>query len=600
MITESFDPVLLTILGQRVETIAREVMTVMIRSARSVMINTARDFSTGIVTGDGRLLAVAEGLPIHAVNMQMTVKNILELFKGDIQAGDMFFNNCPYTGGTHTGDLAITCPVFYDDELLFWVMNRAHQADMGFHLPTTYLSGPEGADIYQEGIQLPCVRVQQNYKEIKDVIRICTMKIRSPDVWYGDYLAQVGSVRIGETRLIELCQKYGKDVVKQFIAEWFDYSSRKTAEDIRRLPAGTWEADCNMDPKDFAPQGLFVKVKVTINPDEAMIVVDLTESCDQVPAGLNMTEACSYAAGVVPLLIFLDPTIPHNDGLLRHIKVKLREGSLAGIPKYPVGTSVATASAFQTAVNAVMSALAKADITRATAHGGRPGIGNPVMSGIDHRNNKPYQNQMYLCLSGGPASMGHDGWGVHCSLTGLGATYKESVEMHELRFPHLVKKHEVITDFFAPGKWRSGASLGAVLIPQLKPLTLATFGEGKVVGAKGIAGGRDGVLAHQYAVDAVTGQRLRELDFCGIHRLGPGEGYEYNTLGAGGYGNPLERDPEKVRWDVREGLVSVRSANEDYGVVLNTEPELYEVDYAATKKLREELKRKTRRTWHIE
>jgi N-methylhydantoinase B len=557
------------------------------------MINTSRDFSTGILTGDGRLLAVAEGLPIHAVNMHITLKPILEFFKGDINQGDIFLNNCPYTGSTHTGDIAIICPVFYEDELIFWVMNRAHQADMGFPLPTTYLPGPEGDDIYKEGVQLPCVRVQQNYREIRDVIRMCTMKIRASEVWYGDYLAQVGSVRIGERMLTELCKKYGKDTVKKFVEEWFNYSSRKTTEDICRLPKGAWLGECAMDPKDFAPEGILIKAKVTIDPDEAMIVVDFTDSSNQVPAGLNMTEACSYACGVIPLFTFLNPTIPHNDGLLRHIRVVLREGSIAGIPRYPVGTSLATLSAFVTAIHAVIAALRKVDIKRASADGGRTGIDVPVISGIDQRNSKIYQHQVFFCLCGGPARMGHDGWGAQFGgLSGLGATYKESVEIHELRFPHIVKKVEVITDSFAPGKWRSGASIRSVLIPRWKPFLLANLGEGKVIGSKGAAGGRDGSFPSSRVIDAISGKILRDLPFCGMSEVRPGEGWECSNSGPAGYGDPLERDPGKVRWDVREGLVSLRSAREDYGVAINIEPELYEVDYPATEKLREELKRK--------
>lgn len=591
MVTGQFDPALLAILGQRFETIAREVTTVMLRSARSVMMNTSRDFSTGILTGDNRLLAVAEGLPIHSVNMHLTLAPVLDFFKGDIHPGDIFFNNCPYTGSTHFGDLAIICPVFYEDELMFWVMNRAHQEDLGAPLPTTYLPGPEGADIYREGLQFPCVRVQHKYKEIKDIIRMCTMKIRMPDVWYGDYLAQVGSVRIGERLLVDLCRRYGKETIKQFVGEWFDYSSRKTVEDIRKLPQGTWDGECQLDPKDFAPDGIYIKARVTLEPAEATIVVDLTGSSDQVPAGLNMTHASSYAAAVVPLLIFLDPTIPHNDGLLRHLRVELREGSLAGIPKYPVGTSMATTGPFQTTMHAVMAALRKADVARACGDGSRASIDIGILSGIDDRTGKFYQHQVYYCLGGGPGLLGHDGWGAQFGgLSGLGATRKESVEIHELKFPHLVKKVEVITDSFAPGKWRSGASVGAVVAPRWQPITLVTVGEGRTVPARGADGGRDGLLPSSFLVDAATGQKVRDLEFCGIHEIKVGQAWGYVNNGPGGYGDPLERHPEKVAWDVREGFVSLRSAAQDYGVVLNPGPEMYEVDYAATEQLRTKLR----------
>jgi N-methylhydantoinase B len=587
---ETFDPVLLAVLGQRVEAITREVMAVMLRAGRSVMLNTIRDFSTSIMTGDCRLLAVAEGLPVHILNSHLAVKPLLEFFQGDIHPGDIFLNNCPYTGNSHFGDLTIATPVFYDDELLFWVVNRAHQPDLGAHIPTTYL--PYASDIYQEGLHLPCVRVQHNYNEVKDIIRICMIKVRQSQMWYGDYLAQVGSVRIGERRLIELCDKYGKETVKQFIEKWFEYTSRRVSAEIHQLPRGTWAGECMLDPLDFAPNGINIKARVTVNPDEPAIIIDLTESPDQVPGGINSTEATAYAGAITPVLVCLDPTIPHNDACFQHFRVILREGCIAGIPRYPAGTSLATTYVFSGIVDAVMDALLKMDPTKAAAYAPRSDAAISVVSGVDYRrNNAPYVHQVFIGLNGGPASMGYDGWGgAFGAWAGAGCAYTESAELHELRYPHLWKRVELITDSAAPGKWRPGLSTRTILAHRKGTLTVASLGDAYVFPPSGVLGGKASKPAQSYVIDSATGKRVRELPMCGIETLKSGEWWECISCTGGGFGDPLERDPELVRRDARDELISIQSARDDYGVVLNTEPELYEVNYQATEKLRKELK----------
>ena len=189
-------------------------------------------------------------------------------------------NNSPYYGGNHHADYTITVPVFYDGELLFTVNARAHQADCGNAKPTTYYYSCR--DLYEEGgLDFPSIRFQRNYKDVEDIIRMCRVRIRVPDQWYGDYLAQVGACRIGERRLIHLCDKYGVSTLKAFIEQWQDYGKRRMKEELAKFSRGTWQGETTHDPvPGVAEEGITIRLKMTIEPDDGYIELDFTESDD--------------------------------------------------------------------------------------------------------------------------------------------------------------------------------------------------------------------------------------------------------------------------------------------------------------------------------
>ena len=211
-----FDPILLAVLSRRLEAIIREMSNTVMRASRSAVITNARDMSCGILTYDHRLICVEEAMPIHVSALDLTTGPITELFD-DVKEGDAFFNNSPYLGVTHHADMTLCVPVFADNEPLFWVLARSHHADVGAPEPTTYL--PYAATLYQEGVHFPCVRIQENFCDKEDIVRIGLHKIRSPHIWYGDYRAQVGACRIGERRLHELVARYGITAIREFVEQ---------------------------------------------------------------------------------------------------------------------------------------------------------------------------------------------------------------------------------------------------------------------------------------------------------------------------------------------------------------------------------------------
>ncbi|MFM9107930.1 MAG: hydantoinase B/oxoprolinase family protein, partial [Chloroflexota bacterium] len=325
----AMDPVQLAVIANRLDTIVREMENTLLRTGRSAVLNMARDFSCAIITGDNRLLASAEGLPVHVIGMEFLAEAMTRLHD-DIRDGDAYLHNDPYLGNTHPADHVILVPVIVDGVHLFTAAAKAHQADCGNANPTTYM--PFARDVYEEGsLIFPAVRVQRDREDIDDVIRMCRQRIRVPDQWDGDYLAMVGSARIGEARLKDIVARYGADTMRQFIEEWFDYSERRIAHVISEMPAGTISGSGSHDPFGPLPEGIPINVKVTIEPAAGMIEIDLTDNIHCVPAGVNESRACARNNCMTGVFNSIDPDIPHNAGTFRRINVKVTIEPAAGM-----------------------------------------------------------------------------------------------------------------------------------------------------------------------------------------------------------------------------------------------------------------------------
>ena len=196
--TRRVDPFLMSVLKSRFEAIVREMTLVVMKASRSAVIKNAKDLSCAILTYDHRLVSTEEALPIHVMSMDKATRPITELFD-DIKQGDIFLNNCPYTGGTHHADMILSMPVFFRGAPLFWVVALSHHADTGAPVPSTYL--PYARTIYEEGLHFPCVRIAENYQEKADILRIGLKRIRVPEIWLGDLRAQIGACKTGERRV---------------------------------------------------------------------------------------------------------------------------------------------------------------------------------------------------------------------------------------------------------------------------------------------------------------------------------------------------------------------------------------------------------------
>jgi N-methylhydantoinase B len=577
------DPMLLAVLSNRLDAIVREMGNALLLGARSAVV-AGHDFSCSISSAENELLASADGLPGHICGSHMKTRAMCELHP-DIAEGDAFLHNDPYLGNTHAADHSILIPVFVCNEHLFTVCVMAHQADCGNSLPTTYM--PFATDVYNEGALIfPCVRVQKDHRDVDDIIRMCKRRIRVPDVWYGDYLAMVGGARIGERRLKELADKHGIKTLKAFVRDWLDYSERMMIAAVSKLPAGTIEAMGCHDPLPGFDDGIPLKVVVRVNPEVAMVEIDLRDNIDSLHMGLNQSEACAFGNSLIGLFNIIGGEVPHNSGSFRRVEVLMRENSVAGATQHPYSCSMATTNIGDRLANQVQAAFADIGEGYGIAESGiGMGAGGAVVSGVDRRRgNAPYQNQVLMLTNGGPASPHADGWINFGVPVVAGQLMRDSVEVNELKYPLLFEEVRILPDSGGAGRLRGAPASRVVYGPRYSPMQAIYPLDGAVNQPRGVRGGLAGERPR-------AAKRMRDggevsLPNNGNETIDVGERLIGVGCGGGGYGEPHERDPELVRHDVNEGLVSEGAARDIYGVALVHNASGIFVDTNATRALR--------------
>lgn len=584
------EPHLMAVLSSRINSIARQMTYTLQKSARSSVMSAARDLSTAICDAGGDVIALPNGFPVHVANMSLTAKWVMALQGSDLRRGDAILNNSPYHGNTHMADHTIVVPVFFEDELMFHCCCRGHQADIGNSIPTTYHA--TARDIYEEGaLCFPCVRVQRDYRDIDDIIRMAKSRIRVPEVWYGDYLAALGAARIGEQALQEVVRKYGRELVKAFCRQWQEYGKTRMIEEIRKWPPGTCYGESKHDPiPGLLPGGVRVRVKVTVQPDAGRVIVDFTENEDSVPCGLNLCEATVTSAGRTGVMNRMPGDIPLCEGAMSRIEVLMRAGSVVGKAKLPYSSSLATTNVADRAVLAVQVALNQLTDRMGMAEGALsqpPSVS--VISGYDSRRDRHYVTQLIMGHTGGMGVNGHDGY-VHYAISNGGMMERNSIEIIEQKYPILFLNEEIMRDSSGAGKFDGGPATRVEMTCRQDPVTFIYVCDGKENPPRGAAGGQPGQAARalQFHRDD-PGGTLLELPM--FHRidLHPGEVLVSEISSGGGYGDPLDRDPEGVLHRAREGWISGEKARGVYGVVLIPGPDVYAVDIAATAELRRKL-----------
>ncbi|MDA0823337.1 MAG: hydantoinase B/oxoprolinase family protein [Proteobacteria bacterium] len=567
ILKSTLDPILMAVLANRLDTIVREMSNTLLRTARSAVLAVVRDFSCSIVTGDNKMLCPGEGLPVHIFGSSLQSQSMCDLHN-DLTPGDAFLHNDPYLGNTHPADHMIMVPVIIDGEHLFTTCAKAHQADCGNSIPSTYHA--YARDVYEEGsLIFPCVRIQKDYRDVEDIIRMCRRRIRVPEQWYGDYLATVGAARIGERRLGELVKRYGMETIRQFITEWFAYSERRMAEAIKELPAGTLKNIGRYDPfPPVLPNGLELRVDVSIDPVAGRIEVDLTHNEDNKPFGLNQSVACATSNAMAGVFNCLDHDIPHNAGSFSRITVKLRDGCITGTPKFPHSCSMATTNIGDRIVNITQAAFAEIGDGHGLAEGAiGMGAGAGVISGHDRRRDGPYINQEWLIANGGPGTPTTDGWLNYGLPVAGGLMYRGSVEVDESKYPLLFKSIRVIAGGGGAGRFRGSPGAEVIYGPRKDPMTIVISCDGQVNPPQGVRGGHAGPAASTFKINtAGVEEKLPGVVEC---RLQPGEWVRGVDCGGGGYGPPLERDPQRVLHDVRERWETLERANDIYGVIFS-------------------------------
>jgi N-methylhydantoinase B len=562
----NIDGIRLAVLTARFNGIARKMANTLFRTGRSGILTIAHDFSCAVLTAEHELLAAAESLPIHVLRGPEIMTKTMTDHHPKLKRGDAYLHNSPYHGCTHPADHSILIPIIDEEGVhRFTVLAKGHQADCGNALPTTYMGAAK--DVYAEGALIfPAVKIQDNYEHVMDIVRMCRLRMRVPDQWWGDYLATLGAARVGEREILALGREFGWDLLAAYTKEWFDYSEKRMIDIVRAMPKGKITRTSTHDPFPATPaDGVTIKVTVEVKPEEAMIEVDLRDNPDSMENGLNLSEGCALSAPMVAIFNSIDQTVPKNEGSFRRIKVHLRDGCIAGRPIHPSSCSVATTNIADRVANPVQAAIAELADGLGMAETGAvipPSCG--VISGVHH--GKPFVNEVYLGCTGGAGTPRNDGWLTILHVGNAGMCYQDSIEIDELRHPIFVHERRLLPDTEGAGRFRGAVAALSEFSPVGCDMTVAYVSDGNFNPAKGARGGGAAAPSSQFRRRADGS--LEAVGNCAEVVIRPDESMVSYSCGGGGYGPPRERAVERVQRDVGEGWVTRERAEAVYGVVI--------------------------------
>ena len=545
------DPITVSVIQHRLVAIVEEMGEAMLRTSYSQILNSSRDFSTAICGLEGRLVAQAEHIPVHVGALPWGVKAVREFFGDDIHQGDVFLLNDPYFGGSHLPDLTAFVPVFAGSELVFWTVNRAHHSDIGGATYGAY--NASATEIWQEGLRVPPIRFYAAGEVRRDLLQMLAANVRHPRDFQGDLAAQIGSVHLGERRLLRLIDEFGADVVAAATDMILDAAESQARAEIATWKDGTWHGEALLDDDGRGNQDIAIRATVTKRGSE--LEIDLTRSDPEVKSFVNSSHANMQSAVAMALAFLFDPEIPKNDGALRPVKVVAKPGTVVWAnPGAPV--TLSTSHCGQEIIEAVIKALAPACPKQAMAGWGRRF--RIALQGQDPRTGKPFIWHMFHARPGGGASAGGDGWHGVGEWHSTGGLKFGSVEVAEARFPLYFGRHEFRPNSGGEGQFAGGAGVDLELRVETEtPCRANTAGDGARHGACGLFGGHDGAPHHYLMRPPGRRATVMKTKQEGID-VPPGTVFEVHSGGGGGFGDPSRRSAKARRDDRRNGVVTRR------------------------------------------
>jgi N-methylhydantoinase B/oxoprolinase/acetone carboxylase alpha subunit len=469
-------------------------------------------------------------------------------------------------------------PIFHKDELVFFSAVRGHHGDIGGCRPGSFAG--DNTEIFQEGIRIPPVKLYEKGKFNRYVMDLLAANVRTPEYFKGDLLAQVAGVKLAEKRIKGLISKYGIDDIIQAREWYFSYGKKVMEDEINKWPKASVEAEDYLDNDGISNKPIVIKVKITIKDKE--VYVDFTGSSPQVAGPVNATYGVTLSATYNAFISLLDPELPINFGTLEPIKIYAPEGTIVNA-KLPAAVVSGNTETGHRITDAIWIALAKI-LPHKIPAADMGTTYNVSAGGIDYRTGKYYV--WYLSPPGGMgARPNKDGLSA---ITGgkLGGTAAHiSMEIFELRFPWIVIEENLVTDSGGPGKYRGGLGIKWVIKPLKHSPKMTVAIDRTQIPPYGLFGGYPGL--HGFiGVEKKDGE-IVELPSKGSFTLNEEDKLIMITPGGGGYGDPTDRDPELVLYDVINGYVSREAALRDYGVVITED---FEINYEETEKIRLTLK----------
>jgi N-methylhydantoinase B len=570
------DKILVSVFQRRFKSITEEMSIVLEKTTRSPILCEARDFVTGIYDGQGKMLEQTENLPILSFSLGPVCEYIVKYFGEEIYPGDVIFHNDVFSMGNQNNDVAVYKPIFYQDKLIAWAAAKGHQADVGGAVAGGY--NPKATEVWQETLRIPPVKVYERGKLRKDVWNLIFANIRF-DLVAADMRAQIGSCVVGERGILKLIEKYGLDVFESHKEYLFDSTERMMQAEIRTIPNGVYRGE-SIVYYDGKTPGSKYKIRVEITVEDEEIVFDYSDTDPQTNGFVNGTYTSSASATLLTFLQMVNPDMPHNDGMVRPVKIIIPEGTILNA-KFPAATTFGNHLCPPNA-DAIIRALSRAVPKRVTA--GWNQLLCYLTSGYDSRKKDRYVDIGFMGLKGGSgATFGVDGYDHIGMIDASGGVLDQDYEMFEQQTPHLLLKHEYWPDSSGSGQWRGGLGVETMFRIGGEDTKVVTFGDGDVEPAFGLFDGKSATL-NKIELHYPDGKKYKATSKDLVENV-PEETLLFQQAGGGGgYGDACLRDPNLVAREVKNGILSLEKAKKDYGVIIN--PETYEVNLEETEVLR--------------
>ena len=559
--SNKYDPITLEIIQSSLQAAADEMFAALRRTAMSAIIYEVLDMGTGITDKNGELAGSGAGIPAFVGVLDKTVKRVLEKFNqpGDIEPGDIFITNDPYSGGvTHLNDVILTMPVFAGDDIVAWTANIAHWNDVGGMVPGSMST--DATEIFQEGLILSGIQLFSRGYPIRSVFDILTANCRMPDFLIGDLWAGVASVRVGERRVLEVVNKYGKEVFLHAVQEYLDYGEQVTLAALRRLPKGKYSL---VEPQDAGPD---YKVTVEIRDDE--FIIDLRDSPDQDKGPFNMSRDEAITACQIAFKGIVSPERLSNGGTFRPLKVLTRHGSVFD-PKYPAAQGIYYEITIRVH-DLIWRCLAPHMSDRLPA-GSFASVCGTLFGGIHPDTGRSYAVIEPELGGWGGSSTSDGNSGQFCALHG--ETYNCPAEVAEARYGVTVDYLSFHDEDGGAGFHRGGKGVRIDYRIRSDNAWLTVAYTRDKVPPWPLRGGQPGSPNH-VLIRRANGETERYAVVSGL-TLNTDDVIQVMTATGAGWGDPMERPIEMVKQDLKNGYITLEMAEKGYGVIVD--PDTFEV-----------------------
>jgi N-methylhydantoinase B len=583
---QELDPVTFEVLKNSFITSVDQMAEQMLRTCYSFVIYN-RDFSNCLHDADGNCVAQGNAdIAVHVGTLHFTCKDVIRAFEGDMYPGDVYAINDPYAGGTHFSDVRLIRPIFDEEVLIGFSQSNGHWSDLGGSVPGSL--NVAAREMFGEAVRITPIRLFRKGKFCSDVANMIAANTRDPASIIGDIHSQAQATQVAERELQRLVGKYGRDQVTQGMNEVQDYVERSVRQRILDLPDGTWEAVDYIDRDPGAGEGMIpIHIKMTIIGDQ--ITYDFEGSHPTIASIYNSGHGATFSAVVAGMKAFF-PDLPMNSGFYRMVEIKTPKDSVVSA-EWPIAVT-GFLMPFEKIMNAIFEMWSKIMPERAIACAFN--LEYLLAGGNDLRKPEKPIYMFYEWLPGGWGGRnGKDGSDVTTACFGTGLMSQPS-EGNERVNPTRADEFQILQDSPGPGKWRGGAGvIKASTLLEADNTVMSYICDRERAVVWGIEGGLPSMPHGLSVVHADTGEEKWLGSVFSNYPIKSGDKFTRPTAGGGGFGDPMDRDPEHVKEDVIDEYVSIKRAETDYGVVIKVidrDMLVYEIDEAATAKARADIR----------